>query len=112
MEKPERGTIDDAQRAKLIFISVAAVVTILLIFSFVSGNKARTQRDAALKEAAALKGENVKLSQYLEQRTQEMEQYKKAYEDCKTKLRYAAPAKKTTAKKPATKSTKKNTTRK
>jgi len=36
--RPERGTIDEAQKAKLIFISLAAVVTILLIISFVYGN--------------------------------------------------------------------------
>ena len=111
MDRPERGTIDDAQKAKLIFGSIAAVVLILLIFSFMQGNKAKTQRDAAQREVAALKAENVKLSQYLEDRTREMEQYKRSYEDCKTKLRYAAPAKKTAAKK-TTKSTKKKTTRK
>ena len=47
--RPERGTIDEAQKAKLIFISLAVAALILLIISFVSGNKARTQRDAALK---------------------------------------------------------------
>jgi cell division protein FtsB len=106
--RTERGA-EDPQKAKLIFISLAAVVTILLIFSFVWGNKARTQRDAALKEAETLKQDNAKLSQWLEDRTQEVEKYKKAYEDCKAKPK--APAKKTTAKKPAarkpaTKSTK------
>ena len=107
--RPERGTIDDAQKAKLIFISLAAVVTILLIFSYVSGNKARTQRDAALKEVEALKLDNTKLSQWLEERTQEGEKYKKALEECKAK-----PKAKPAAKKPAAKSTtkKKKTTTK
>ena len=107
--RPERGTIDDAQKAKLIFISLAAVVTILLIFSYVSGNKARTQRDAALKEVEALKLDNTKLSQWLEERTQEGEKYKRAWESCKSK-----PKAKPAAKKPAAKKTtkKKKTTTK
>ena len=107
--RPERGTIDEAQKAKLIFISLAAVVTILLIFSYVSGNKARTQRDAALKEVEAVKQDNAKLSQWLEERTQESEKYKKALEECRAKSK-AKPA----AKKPAAKSTakKKKTTTK
>lgn len=105
--RPERGTIDDAQKAKLIFISLAAVVTILLIFSYVSGNKARTQLDAAIKEVEALKQDNAKLSQWLEERTQENEKYKKALEECRAK-----PKAKPAAKKPAAKSaTKKKKTK-
>lgn len=100
--RPERGTIDDAQKAKLIFISLAAVVTILLIFSYVSGNKARTQRDAALKEVEALKLDNTKLSQWLEERTQEGEKYKRAWESCKSKPKAKPAAKKTTKKKKTT----------
>lgn len=107
--RPERRAFDDAMKAKLIFIAIAAVVTILLIFSFVGGNKARAQRDAALKEVEALKADTIKLSQYLESRTQEMERYKKAYEDCRTKLRYSTPAKKKPAKKAGSRSTKKTT---
>lgn len=106
--RPERGSIDDAQKTKLIFISLAAVVTILLIISFVSGNKARTQRDAAVKEVEALKLDNTKLSQWLEERTQESEKYKRALEECKAK-----PKAKPAAKKPASKTTaKKKTTKK
>jgi hypothetical protein len=100
--RPERGTIDDAQKAKLIFISLAAVVLILLIFSYVSGNKARTQRDIALKEVELLKLDNTKLSQWLEERTQENEKYKKALEECRAK-----PKSKAAVKKPAAKSTSK-----
>jgi len=101
--RPERGSIDEAQKSKLIFISLAAVVTILLIISFVYGNKARTQRDAALKEVEALKLDNTKLSQWLEERTQESERYKRALEECKAKPK----AKTADKKKPAAKSTKK-----
>lgn len=110
MDRPERSSMDEAQKAKLIFISLAAVVTILLIISFVYGNKARQARDAALKEVEVLKQDNAKLSQWLEERTQEVEKYKKALEECKAKPKQKAPAKKTTSK--STKSTKKKTTRK
>ncbi len=103
--RPERGNMDEAQKAKLIFISLAAVVTILLIISFVYGNKARTQRDTALKEVEALKQDNAKLSQWLDERNAEIEKYKKDFADCSAKLK-AKPA----AKKPAAKS--KKTTKK
>ena len=105
--RPERSSMDEAQKSKLIFISLAAVVTILLIISFVYGNKARTQRDAAIKEVEALKLDNTKLSQWLEERTQESEKYKKAFEECKAKPRTKSADKK----KPAAKSTKKKTTK-
>jgi len=106
--RPERGSIDEAQKSKLIFISLAAVVTILLIISFVYGNKARTQRDAALKEVEALKLDNTKLSQWLEERTQDSEKYKKAWEECKTKPKTKPAAKKSSSKT----TTKKKTTKK
>ena len=106
--RPERGSIDEAQKSKLIFISLAAVVTILLIISFVYGNKARTQRDAAIKEVEALKLDNTKLSQWLEERTQDSEKYKKAWEECKTKPKTKPAAKKSSSKT----TTKKKTTKK
>ncbi len=102
--RPERGSMDEAQKAKLIFISLAAVVMILLVISFVYGNKARTQRDTALKEVEALKQDNAKLSQWLDERNAEIEKYKKDIEECKAKQK-AKP--KAAAKKPAAKSTKK-----
>jgi len=105
--RPDRSSMDQAQKAKLIFISLAAVVTILLIISFVYGNKARQARDTALREVEALKQDNAKLSQWLEDRTQEVEKYKKALEECKAK-----PKPKAAAKKPAAKSSKKSTKKK
>ena len=108
--RPERGSMDEAQKAKLIFISLAAVVTILLIISFVYGNKARTARDAALKEVETLKEDNAKLSQWLEERTQEVEKYKKSLEECRAKPRPKPAAKKSAPK--STKSTKKSTKKK
>jgi len=85
MDRPERSNMDEAQKAKLIFISLAAVVTILLIISFVVGNKARTQRDAALKEVEMLKQDNAKLAQMIETQNQDLEKTKKALEECKAK---------------------------
>ncbi len=99
--RPDRSSMDQAQKAKLIFISLAAVVTILLIISFVYGNKARQARDAAQKEVEALKQDNAKLSQWLEERTQEVEKYKKALEECKAKPKPKPAAK--SSKKPAKK---------
>jgi len=105
--RPDRSSMDEAQKTKLIFISLATVVTILLIISFVYGNKARTQRDAALKEVEALKLDNTRLSQWLEERTQEAEKCKKALEECKAK-----PKPKPAVKKPAPKKTSKKKTTK
>lgn len=105
--RPDRSSMDEAQKSKIVFISLGAVVVILLLVSFVSGNKARTQRDEALKEVEALKLDNTRLSQWLEERTQESEKYKKAYEECRAK-----PKAKPAAKKPAAKSTVKKTTKK
>jgi len=104
--------MDDGQKTKLIFISLAAVVTILLIVSFVYGNRARNERDTAMKELDLLKQDNVKLSRWLEEKTQESEQCKKALETCMAKPKpKPAPAKKAPAKKTTTtkKSTKKKT---
>ena len=108
--RPERSGLEDAQKTKLMFISLAAVVTILLIVSFVYGNRARNERDAARREIEAVKLDNAKLSQWLEERTQEAEKFKKAYEECRARPKPAAkaPAKKTT-KSTSKKKTKKTT---
>lgn len=102
-DRMERTDDDAAQKAKIVFLSLAAVVFILLIFSFVYANRARNEKNAALKEVEALKQDNAKLSQWLEERTQEVEKFKKALDGCKGK-----PKAKTAAKsKPAPKSAKK-----
>lgn len=101
--RPDRSTMDESQKSKLIFISLAVVVLILLIISFVSGNKARTQRDAAIKEVETLKLDNTRLSQWLEERTQDSEKYKKALEECKAKPKAKAVEKKKPAAKKKTK---------
>ena len=45
MDRPERSDKDDAQKAKLIFLSLAAIVTVLLIWSLYAANKARSEPD-------------------------------------------------------------------
>lgn len=107
--RPERENIDSAQKAKLVFFSAAAVVVILLIVSFVYAGRARSERDAAVKETEALKQDNVKLSQWLEERTQEVEKYKKALEECRAKPKPKAAAKKAPAKSAPKKKTKTKT---
>ncbi len=106
MDRPERTEKDDAQKAKLVFLSLAALVTILLIWSLYAANKARTDRDAARQEAEMLKQDNMKLEQLLKDQNQELDTVKKKLQQCETKPKAKAkPAKK---KAPA-KSTKKTT---
>ncbi len=106
MDRPERTEKDDAQKAKLVFLSLAALVTILLIWSLYAANKARTERDAARQETEMLKQDNMKLEQLLKDQNQELDTVKKKLQQCETKPKAKAkPAKK---KAPA-KSTKKTT---
>ncbi len=106
MDRPERTEKDDAQKAKLVFLSLAALVTILLIWSLYAANKARTERDSARQEAEMLKQDNMKLEQLLKDQNQELDTVKKKLQQCETKPKAKAkPAKK---KAPA-KSTKKTT---
>lgn len=109
MERPVRNEKDDAQKAKLIFLSVAALVTILLIVSFVYAGKARSARDVAVKEAEALKQDNVKLSQWLEERTQEVEALRKQIEKCQAKPKAKAAKSKSTSKSASKKKSSKTT---
>ena len=110
MDRPERTEKDDAQKAKLVFLSLAALVTILLIWSLYAANKARTERDAARQETEMLKQDNIKLEQLLKDQNQELDAVKKKLQQCETKpkakakpAKKKAPAKST---KKATKSTK------
>ncbi len=107
MERPDRNEKDDAQKAKLIFLSLAALVTILLIWSLYATNKARTERDTAKQEAEMLKQDNVKLEQLLKDQNQEIDALKKKLQQCEAKAKPAAKKKA-----PAKKSSKKSTKRK
>jgi len=85
MERPERSEKDDAQKAKLIFLSLAALVTVLLIWSLYVANKARTERDAARQEVEMLKQDNAKLEQLLKDENQTIDDLKKKLQQCESK---------------------------
>ncbi len=91
MERQDRNEKDDTQKAKLIFLSLAALVTIFLIWSLYAANKARTERDTAKQEAEILKQDNAKLEQYLKDRDQEIDALKKKLQQCEAKPK-AKPA--------------------
>jgi DNA-binding protein H-NS len=109
MDRPERTDKDDTQKLKLIFLTLAALVTILLIWSLVTANRARTERDVARQEAETLKQDNAKLEQFLKDQNLKIDELNKKVLQCEA----AAKAKpKPAPKKPApaksTKSTKKS----
>ena len=104
MEKLDRTEKDDTQKAKLIFLSIAAVVTILLIWSFYTANKAKVERDKAIQEVELLKQDNTKLEQMLKEQSLISEDLKKKVQICESK-----PKAKPAAKKSAAKTTKKTT---
>ena len=110
MERPERSEKDDAQKAKLIFLSLAALVTVLLIWSLYVANKARTERDAARQEVEMLKQDNAKLEQMLKDENQTIDDLKKKLQQCeskpKPKAKHAAKKKPAPSKSKAKKSTK------
>ncbi len=97
MERPDRDEKDDALKAKLIFFSLAALVTILLIWSFYTANSARRARDQAIQEIDLAKQENAKLEQMLKDQNQINDDLKNKLQLCESKIK-AKPA----VKKPAT----------
>ena len=104
MDRMDRGENDDAaQKAKVIFMTLAAAVVILLIFSFVYASRAKSELKTAKQEIEMLKTDNAKLSQWLEERTQELERQKNALEQCKTKAKIKASTKSKTSSKSASK---------
>ena len=107
MERQERSEKDDSQKAKLIFFSLAALVTILLIWSFVSANTARKERDAAKQETEMLRQDNAKLEQLLKDQNAMLDDLKKKNQACEAKAKAKPAAKKTPAKSGAKKSKKK-----
>jgi Tfp pilus assembly protein PilO len=94
MERPDRTEKDDAQKAKLIFFSLAALVTILLIWSFYTANNARQERDKAKQETEQVRQESARLEQMLKEQNQINDDLKKKLQVCETK-----PIPKTAAKK-------------
>jgi hypothetical protein len=109
MERPDRTEKDDAQKAKLIFFSLAALVTILLIWSFYTANNARQERDKARQETEQIRQEIPKLEQMLKEQNQINDDLKKKLQICETKPIPKPAAKKTTSKSAAKKSKPKKT---
>ena len=101
MERPERSEKDDAQKAKLIFLSLAALVTVLLIWSLYASNKARTERDVARQDLEMMKQDNAKLEQLLKDENQTIDDLKKKLQQCESKPKPKPKAKHTVKKKPA-----------
>jgi hypothetical protein len=115
MERPDRSEKDDAQKAKLIFFSLAALVTILLIWSFYTANKARHERDQARQDIELVKQDNAKLEQMLKDQNQINDELKKKMQNCEEQLKAKPVAKKPVISKKTTKKTsqhKKKKTRK
>jgi hypothetical protein len=106
MERPDRTEKDNAQKAKLIFFSLAALVTILLIWSFYTANNARQERDKARQETEQIRQESTRLEQMLKEQNQINDDLKKKLQVCETKPVPKPVAKKTTSKSAAKKSSK------
>jgi len=110
MDKPERTEGDEAQKVKLIFMSIAAIVMVLLIWSLYSANKARSERDAAKLEVETLKQDTARLEQLLKDQNQEIDTLKKNLQQCEAKAK--AKPKPAAKKKTPSKTTKKTKTKK
>ncbi len=106
MDRPDRTEKDDAQKAKLIFFSLAALMIVLLIWSFYTAKNAKNERDMARQETEQLKQDNAKLEQMLKDQSQANDQCKQKLQACETK-----PKSKPVAKKTAPKSTKKKSSK-
>jgi cell division protein FtsB len=105
MERTERSEKNDAQKAKLFFLILAVVVAGLLVWSIVSANKARSERDAVKMEVETLKQDNAKLEQMVKDLNQENNVLKNQVKQFQAKSKAKPVAKKKT--KPAKKTKKK-----
>jgi Tfp pilus assembly protein PilO len=106
MERPDRNEKDDAQKAKLIFISLAVAVVFVLGWSLMSANSARKERDAVRQELELVKQDNAKLEQMLREQSVVLDDLKKKAAALEAKAKAKPVAKK---KATATKSTAKKT---
>jgi|GEM_PF-1484432 len=106
MERTERSEKNDAQKAKLFFLILALVVAGLLVWSVVSANKARSERDAVKMEVETLKQDNAKLEQMVKDLNQENNVLKNQVKQLQAKskakpvAKKKAPSKKASKKKP------------
>ncbi len=106
----ERGG-DPVLRAKLVFLAVAAVVLVILIGSFVYASKARSELSTALQEIDALRHDNGRLAQQLDERIKQVESLKKQLQARQTAQKPKAPEKKKAATKKTAPSRKPTATR-
>jgi septal ring factor EnvC (AmiA/AmiB activator) len=97
MERPDKVEKDAAQKVKLIFLSLAALATILLIWSLYAANKARMERDSAKQDLEMVKQDTAKLEQMVKDQSQEIDVLKKQIQQCEAKakpvVKKKAPAK-------------------
>ncbi len=99
MEKTDRNE-NDSQKTKLIFFSLAALVVVLLVWSVMVANKARSERDATRQELDVAKSDNVRLEQMVKDLNQENESLKKKVAQLEAQAKAKpkpAPKKKATA---------------
>ena len=94
MERTERNEKDETQKAKLIFLALAALVVVLLIVSFGYANKARNELNAKCQELELVKQDNAKLELMLKDQSVEIDSLKKQVQTLQAKVK-AAPKKKT-----------------
>lgn len=80
---------DAAQKARFIFLSVTALVVMLLLASFMIAGRARSERDAAQKELEACKQDSAKLTQFLDEQAMEMDKLKKQLTAAQAKTKSA-----------------------
>lgn len=109
MERSDRNEKDDAQKAKLIFISLAVIVLIILGWSIYSASSARKERDAARQEVEILKQDGAKLEQLLREQNVMIDDLKRKVQQLEAAKAKAKPA--PVKKKPAAKTTTKKTTK-
>ncbi len=107
MESPDRSEKDDAQKAKLIFFTLAVLVTILLIWSFYTASKAKQERDKAKQETEQLTQETSRLEQMLKDQNVVNDQLKMQLQSCESRVKAKPAAKKPSAAKKTTKKTSK-----
>jgi septal ring factor EnvC (AmiA/AmiB activator) len=91
MERTERNEKDDTQKAKLIFLALAALVVVLLIVSFGYANKARNELNAKNQELELVKQDNAKLELLLKDQNVEIDALKKQVQQLQEKAK-AKPA--------------------
>jgi len=103
MDRPDKVEKDDTQKLKLVFLSLAVLVTILLVWSLYAANKARMERDSAKQDLELVKQDNAKLEQMVKDSSQEIDALKKQVQQCEAKAKAAVKKKAPVKKKKPTK---------